>query len=151
MRIVRSSRIRTDAAADERAHHAAPQLVGDAALIERLRLELHPDGRRPVSQRLDAENLEWAEHQWAPDRIFFYPRADFADGAEHAIDVLAIGDAEVDDGVRELFAEVCQRRNGAVRKHLNGAFAVANDDRSQVDLLDRPGDAVDAREIADAH
>ena len=28
----------------------APELVGDSALVERLRLELHPDGGGPVGQ-----------------------------------------------------------------------------------------------------
>ena len=51
--------------------------------------------------------------------------------------------------VGELLAEIGERRDRAVGKHLHRSFAVAQHDRSQVDLLDAPGDAVDPREIAD--
>ena len=69
---------RFDAAADERAHQAAAQFVGDLALIQRLGLELDPDGRRAVGQRFDAEDVERSEDERAPPRVAFHRRADLA-------------------------------------------------------------------------
>ena len=77
-------------------------------------------------------------------------RAHFADGTHHAVHVLGIGDAQVDDRVRVLLAQVRERRNHAVRKHLNRALLVPHHDGAQVDLFHRAADAVDARDVADA-
>ena len=58
----------SNAAADEGAHQPAAQLVGDLALVERLRLELHADGGGAVGQRFDADDLERRQQQRAPRR-----------------------------------------------------------------------------------
>src|SRR5205823_4835077 len=53
----RLSRIRTDAAADERGHEPAPKLVADLPLIQRLRLEFDSDGSGAIGQRFDTDDL----------------------------------------------------------------------------------------------
>src|SRR5262245_17290248 len=147
---VRSSRIRTDPARDEDSHQPPPQLVGNPALVERLRLEFHPDGGGAVGQRFDADDVERRQDQRSPHRVLLHRHADLPDGSEHAIDVFVVGHADVDDRVGKLFAEVCQRRDGAVRKYLYRAFDVPKHDGAQVDLFDAAGDAVDASQITDA-
>ena len=54
------------AAADERAQQPPPQLVGDLALVERLRLEPDADGRGAVGERLDADDLDRRQDQRRP-------------------------------------------------------------------------------------
>ena len=132
-----NSRVRFDAAADERAHQPAAQLVGDLALVERQRLELHADGgqrRRPATRRRRPRAARGPAAPHAGSRSIDAPTSRIV--PDHAIDVLAVGDPHVDDRVRELLAEVRERGDRAVRKHLHRAFAVAQDDRPQVDLLD---------------
>ena len=81
-----------------------------------------------------------------PLGIALHRRADLAERLQHPIDVFAVAThPDVDHREGELLAEVRERGDRAVRKHLHGAFAVAQHDRPQVDLLDGPGHAVDAR------
>ena len=150
----RDTRIpKTDgSAAGERAHEPAAQLVGDSGLIERQRLELDAERRHAVSQRLDADDLQGLEQDPRPTPGRAASNApDLACRPHDAIEVLAVGDLQVHDGEREDLAQIRQAGDGAVREHLHRAFAVADDDRAEVDLLDRAGDVVDPRQIADPH
>ena len=56
--LANSHGVRMDAAADERRQQPLAQLVGDLPLIERQHLEPHPQRRRAVGERFDAEDLE---------------------------------------------------------------------------------------------
>jgi len=105
----------------------------------------------PSEERFDAHDVERRQDERPPDRIALHRCADLANRSHHAIDVLAVGNPHVDDRVGVLLAEVGERRDGTVREDLHGALRVAQDDRAEVDLLDAAADAVDAREIADAH
>ena len=71
--------------------------------------------------------------------------------ASTTIDVLSVRHADVDDREGKVLAQIRERGDGPVREHLDRAFDVAQHDRPQIDLLDAPGHAVDARAVADAH
>ena len=83
-------------------------------------------------------------------RVRLQLRSDLAHHRGDAVGVVVVRHREIDDVVREVLAAIRQRVDRAVRKHVNRALDVAQDDRPEVDRLDDAVGAVDRRGIADA-
>src|SRR5262249_46340869 len=94
-----SAGIRPDAARHETRHEPSPELVRDLVLVERLRLEADANQRGAVGNRLDAGDVDRRKRQRPAFRGVLPGPANLGDGRENAIEMLAVRDTRVDDGV----------------------------------------------------
>ena len=149
--IVIGSAIQADPSRRKRRHQPAAQLVGDPALVERQRLESHADRREAVGDRLDARISIGPRSSGAHAGSCLHRAPDLPDGLEHPVEILAVGDVDVDDRVRECLL----RFASAVMVPFGNTCTAPSPSRTTIvrRLISStmPVHAVDAREIADAH
>src|SRR5690606_441315 len=108
------------------------------------------DPDRGVAEGFDAEDLGLLDEERAPGGIGEELAAKVAEDGEDAVDILLVGDLDVDDGAGPGLGQVADLGDLAVGDDVDDAVDVAEDGGAEGDLLDHPVDVADADHVADA-
>ena len=137
-----------DAALVEGAFQAAQVVALDVPLLQRRDAEARADHDRGVVPFVDAGDLERVEDAADVHRVGAHLGADLAHHVHHAVDVLAVADADVDHRLRVAAAHVDDRRDGAVGHEVHVAVVVAQLHVAQRHFLDQAGVVPELDDVA---
>src|SRR3989338_1685934 len=120
-----------DAAAIELLLHAQQKSAPYCPLLERLHLESTADHYCRVGPGIDTGDVDVLQNHWAERFILTHAGRDFAHYLKHFLDVLAVGDADVDHRVGKAAAAVGNGSDDAVGDKMYVALVVAQADIAQ--------------------
>ena len=135
----------------ERFLDPAAQFARDIPLT--LRDGLHPDADRHagLADVLDACDLDGRQDRGLEGFILLERLPGLFEHADDLVRVVALVHEDVQDRKGVVLGEVRQRRDGPARDDDPGAPRIAEHECAQRDGLDEASDAVDLRDVADAH
>ncbi len=137
-----------DAARFECLLQATQEFAARRPLLERRHPEAAAQYHRRVFEALDARDLEIGENPAGPRLVRAHVASDLAHDADRGIGVFAIGDADVDDSLRESATHVRDRRDQVIRDEMDVPVVVAQPDEAQRDVLHEPRLVRDLDDVA---